>query len=436
MPLAWLAWILPLTSAQWKKWWSKFIEWTFFAPIVIFFIYLAIVAMGAASASQTNDPTAFLSGLGVQNTDNAIAGSVNNSLGGFTGDFAKVTLGNMLQMAMMISLLFAGLFMAKALGITFAAATVAGATAVTAGFGGFVKRRGMIAGGWAMNKVGVPTLAQKLQKSVGAKPQGALAKAYKYTGAEFAVQKLGQGIEAVHVATREGTVDEARKRVNSWEKRQMVNGFAGATNPERIAIMERAQKEGFEKDLDLKGYMKEKLFEAYRQEKVLYKDISEGKGAALSEKAINALASNDDGTLEEEIRRIVIATTKDKIGSNKNLGDIYGSYRDPNSKGFGGLNQTEADKWLKYLTKNIVTQNFNLISSVIPKLNSKERKNFDDLFTDTIRDLRTAGRNADADRFETDYRKIIANVTLGYTESGPASGAAAAPPPSGGGTTP
>ncbi len=43
-PFAWLLWILPNTANLFRQWWSSFLKWAFFAPIYIFFVYLAIKA--------------------------------------------------------------------------------------------------------------------------------------------------------------------------------------------------------------------------------------------------------------------------------------------------------------------------------------------------------------------------------------------------------
>lgn len=42
MPMAWMFWAWPDLSDKWSKWWSEFIRWTFFAPAVSFFLYLAL----------------------------------------------------------------------------------------------------------------------------------------------------------------------------------------------------------------------------------------------------------------------------------------------------------------------------------------------------------------------------------------------------------
>src|SRR3989338_1135608 len=185
MPMAWLLWIFPVTSSQWQKWWHNFIKWTIFAPVVMFFLYLALMTLGGANANQVNDPSSFFNGLGItQNINSPSAGFVSTTLGGSSPTFGSTILGSLLQMVMMVAIVFAGLFMANSMGIIFADTTLKGAKYVTSSFGKFASRRGVIGAGWAMNKARIPKAVGWLQKGVGAKPQGLLAKAYKYSGAE------------------------------------------------------------------------------------------------------------------------------------------------------------------------------------------------------------------------------------------------------------
>ncbi len=51
-PLAWFFWIIPGTSHLFKQWWNTFLKWTFFAPIYMFFVYLAIQAGQAGKFSN------------------------------------------------------------------------------------------------------------------------------------------------------------------------------------------------------------------------------------------------------------------------------------------------------------------------------------------------------------------------------------------------
>jgi hypothetical protein len=45
VPGVWLLWIFPVAYRYWREWWQHFIRWTFFAPLMLLFIYLAVKAM-------------------------------------------------------------------------------------------------------------------------------------------------------------------------------------------------------------------------------------------------------------------------------------------------------------------------------------------------------------------------------------------------------
>ena len=41
-PLAWVSYILPNTRTMWSKWWNYLISWTFFLPVYLFFLMIAV----------------------------------------------------------------------------------------------------------------------------------------------------------------------------------------------------------------------------------------------------------------------------------------------------------------------------------------------------------------------------------------------------------
>lgn len=41
-PLAWMSWIFPASESYWKRWWHEFLNWTFFAPFVLFFLAFSL----------------------------------------------------------------------------------------------------------------------------------------------------------------------------------------------------------------------------------------------------------------------------------------------------------------------------------------------------------------------------------------------------------
>lgn len=93
-PLAWLFWIIPSLQGNFKKWWSKFMEWTFFAPAVVFFIYIAL-----AGASSLGGIPAECQGTG--------------------GTFLQCVISQGMGMIVIGALLLGGLIVAQSLSITF-----------------------------------------------------------------------------------------------------------------------------------------------------------------------------------------------------------------------------------------------------------------------------------------------------------------------------
>ncbi|MFH1246355.1 MAG: hypothetical protein V1489_01080, partial [Candidatus Liptonbacteria bacterium] len=109
MPLAWMAWVFPNLSHLWAKWWNKFFRWTFFPPIVFFFIYLAIITTtnvgyikdktGSPRISSADDPVAIFTKAFMANAE------APKSVG-------TIIIGTIL--------IYGGLFAANAMGIEFA----------------------------------------------------------------------------------------------------------------------------------------------------------------------------------------------------------------------------------------------------------------------------------------------------------------------------
>jgi hypothetical protein len=58
-PAAWLTWIFPQFEGNWRRWWTEFLNWTFFAPIVIFFLSLSLTIIGDTNRLPQNDPRNF-----------------------------------------------------------------------------------------------------------------------------------------------------------------------------------------------------------------------------------------------------------------------------------------------------------------------------------------------------------------------------------------
>lgn len=66
-PVAWLTWVIPGLENNFKSWWKKFIQHTFFMPISIFFIYLVILTGDGFYAIAQNRETDLFTAEGISN---------------------------------------------------------------------------------------------------------------------------------------------------------------------------------------------------------------------------------------------------------------------------------------------------------------------------------------------------------------------------------
>ncbi|MEK7076008.1 MAG: hypothetical protein AAB948_04420, partial [Patescibacteria group bacterium] len=140
-PIVWLLWIFPGTSNLWQKWWNNFLRWTFFAPIMMFFLYLAIATI---SVSDKNLKDTKLQGA-IQGSQRFTEILAKKQEGGLIVDIAKF--GNL---ALVIGLIMSGLIAANSMGIYGAKVAMGAAQGAGRGFGGWVGRLPLRAGAAAM----------------------------------------------------------------------------------------------------------------------------------------------------------------------------------------------------------------------------------------------------------------------------------------------
>lgn len=53
-PVVWLLWIFPKTQKYFKEWWEKFIHWTIFAPLMMLFLYIALLVLDKYPRNVSN----------------------------------------------------------------------------------------------------------------------------------------------------------------------------------------------------------------------------------------------------------------------------------------------------------------------------------------------------------------------------------------------
>ncbi len=134
LPLAWASWIFPATRSHWNKWWHNFFNQAAFAPIVLFFLWVAIQTSYAMNSSV--DPYNF--GSYYTSNSNPVWAAISEF---FTNLFDPVV-KQLLQMAVLLGVMIGGLFAAKSLGIKFADAAAGAAAGAAKGFGTWAARKG------------------------------------------------------------------------------------------------------------------------------------------------------------------------------------------------------------------------------------------------------------------------------------------------------
>ncbi|MBI5220481.1 MAG: hypothetical protein HY978_01430 [Candidatus Liptonbacteria bacterium] len=98
-PLAMIGFILPMFRSQWGEWWSKFLKYSFFAPLCVFFLWLGIKVIEALATTNIWAPAGAAAGLA-----------------GALGALAT-TASFFLQMIVSLAIIAAGIFAAQKVGV-------------------------------------------------------------------------------------------------------------------------------------------------------------------------------------------------------------------------------------------------------------------------------------------------------------------------------
>ncbi len=157
-PVVWMLWILPATSGYFHMWWNKFIQWSFFAPIYVFMIYLSLSifdaqgklnpkVFGPLSIPGWNDPAPGLTTVGMPSA--------------------------IFQWILVIAMMFGSLIVAQKFGVMGAKA-ISGATkgaAKAAGLSG-IKTYGRMTTGLGTAAAGVGAGAPRIVRAITAPIRG------------------------------------------------------------------------------------------------------------------------------------------------------------------------------------------------------------------------------------------------------------------------
>lgn len=182
-PIVWLLWIFPNTQKYWTQWWKEFIRWNFFAPAVMFFIYLAVM-----TRNNLLPPT-----KDVETLDT----------------FLTVLWDSIMNNIVIMSLLIGGLYVANkfgiaggSIGINIAKGTAQGAAK---GMGRGIARLPLRGGATVLNKTGLG---------------GAIGNALGAAGTNLQNRRglrwLGKGLSGIAGGVNKATTYKAKKGQGVW----------------------------------------------------------------------------------------------------------------------------------------------------------------------------------------------------------------------------
>jgi hypothetical protein len=326
MPLVWMLWVLPGLSGNWNAWWKSFWRWCFFVPITLFFLYLGVLTV-------TNRKDTYIAQIQRDSKVPEINGN-NPAYADASETIKRVTAKKEIteeaaQMVVALALIFGGLMAANKLSIE------GSGMAMNA-----VKSAGKLTGGWAGRRAG-RMATRPLRGKWGQKMttgmqrlgtgRGPLGKLIAYGG---------RGLESIGAQGGTRELERAREDIKHLDNTQAKNRFSTATAPQRIALMERAQKEGWlgeikniesyigkNKEKEFNNYGAGKLHEQVRRESMLgLKELIQNKKKVGG----GGVVKDDEGNnlTEDQIQERINKFYKTFTNAGEMTGFFKSDYKD------------------------------------------------------------------------------------------------------------
>lgn len=297
MPFVWLMWIFPGTKSYFSDWWKKFLKQVFFAPVAVFFLYLAILTAGAMSGTGTGGAVGVSTNLAASETGNAIAD--------FFGGAMVGSVQNSLNSLIIIGLMMGGMFAASKVG---AAGASAAQKAVVAGTGAIGLGLHSRAPGAVARKMTSMPSSTPPQKGTGL---GRVLYPFKWAG-----YKMKQAGEALPNAfqRRMSQTEEGRERLSK------MSAFA------EKELKERAKSEGI-KDKDFARGVRPMEFSTWLAKetfgKIMFGTFNEA-GLKMSDKLKKKFGIKDGHITAEEIKKRGIEVHGGHDDHDDDHGDSHG----------------------------------------------------------------------------------------------------------------
>ena len=217
-PIVWLLWIFPGTQSYWQKWWDNFLRWTFFAPIMMFFLYVAIVSTSVGKSTN-------LSGVDFKKSQQ------------FTIDLAKKQEGLPIDIAkfgnsvIVIGLILASLIAANSMGIHGSALAMKVAKGAGKRMGGAVGK----AGGWAGRK----TYEKTAGRAMGSEKVKGWTE--KLAGSKFiGARLLGTGLNRLGMKSETLMQNQYKDLAKGMTPERLNNEILASRGAKRAALIKEA----------------------------------------------------------------------------------------------------------------------------------------------------------------------------------------------------
>ncbi|MDR3581913.1 MAG: hypothetical protein P4L67_01420 [Candidatus Pacebacteria bacterium] len=228
MPFAWASWVFPGFKTHWDSWWNQFIRWTFFSPVVIFFIYLAMLLM-QPSASGGMDFTPYFS------SSTALGGAFA-PLSALLGSLFTPIIEASLREIIFAGLIVGGMIAANSMGIKMAGTAVGVMKQGGAAVGNWSKKQGVKGARRGWQAAGGQNLTRRLQS-------GQIGKFANVPGAKRLASLAGRGLSSIQ--TNQALVEASQKNVPKGKEEVLANLSGSMNKQDTFAHLAAAIKGGY-----------------------------------------------------------------------------------------------------------------------------------------------------------------------------------------------
>lgn len=354
-PIVWLMWIFPYTQQWWQKWWQEFLRWTFFAPIVFFFIYLAMATMeqgGVPSAGGNQDNVAGIE-EGLKNMSFVPAENISQALA---------------SMIILMGLLYGGLYAANSLGIAGAQMGM-----------NLAQRAGKGTGQWAGRK-GLRAATSPARSKWG---QKAIEGMQKTPG----LRRIGHALSNVGARQGENLIKQAEERQKGFSDKQLALRVATMSREERVSALSRLAKN---KNLNMVPNISQhianagtqKLFESYGQG-LAYKNLEKTFGANTA--MLTGKDEKGNSVDRNEAAQEFFAKFSKTDWAKMQFNDVY------SKESKFGLDPTAHKLLQEVVTNGIVINNPGDVRKILVNVKSENFGNTHSLITRVNSDIRARG---------------------------------------------